>query len=38
MNVVATIESNRLVHLVDNVLQARSDIVDTYDAVLMGIW
>jgi hypothetical protein len=37
MNVVATIESNRLVDLVDNVLEARSYIVDAYDALLMGI-
>jgi hypothetical protein len=37
MNVVATIERNRLVHFVDNVSGSRSDIVNAYDAVLMGI-
>ncbi|WP_133471307.1 CcdB family protein [Paraglaciecola marina] len=37
MNVVATIESNRLSGLVCNVIDWRNDIVNAYDALLMGI-
>ena len=36
-NVFATIESNRLEHLVDNVLMSRNEIVNAYDAILTGI-
>tara|TARA_R110002167_G_scaffold236318_1_gene441502 strand:+ start:79 stop:387 length:309 start_codon:yes stop_codon:yes gene_type:complete len=37
MNVVATIESNRLSDLVCNVIDWRNDIANAYDALLMGI-
>ena len=37
MNVVATIESKRLNNLVCNLSDWRSDIVNAYDALLMGI-
>ena len=37
MNVVATIESNRLVNFIGNVSESRNDIVNAYDAILMGI-
>ena len=37
MNVVATIESNRLSELVCNVIESRNEIVNAYDALLMGI-
>jgi hypothetical protein len=37
MNVVATIESNRLSDLVCNVIESRDSIVNAYDALLMGI-
>ena len=37
MNVVATIESNRLRELVCNVIESRDSIVNAYYALLMGI-
>lgn len=37
MNVIATIESNRLSELVCNVIDSRDCIVNAYDALLMGI-
>ncbi|WP_339724626.1 CcdB family protein [uncultured Paraglaciecola sp.] len=37
MNVMATIESNRLSDLVGNVMDSRDAIVNAYDALLMGI-
>ena len=37
MNVVATIESSRLVKLLGTVVESRNDIVNAYDAILMGI-
>ena len=37
MNVVATIEGNRLNQYVCNVSEARNNIVNSYDALLMGI-
>jgi hypothetical protein len=37
MNVVATFEINRLSDFVCNVIDSRDDIVNAYDALLMGI-
>ena len=37
MNVVATIESNRLSDLACNVIESRDSIVNAYDALFMGI-
>ena len=37
MNVIATIESNRLSELICNVIDSRDGIVNAYDALLMGI-
>jgi hypothetical protein len=37
MNVVATFEINRLSDFVGNVIDSRDDIVNAYDALLMGI-
>jgi|TARA_R110000868_G_scaffold199976_6_gene447157 hypothetical protein len=37
MNVMATIEGNRLRDLVCNIIDSRDAIVNAYDALLMGI-